>query len=161
MKKLLLMFTLLFALIGNVFAAVDINTASESELDGLKGIGPVKAKAIAAYRKANGPFKSVDDLAKVKGIGKATVDGLRKDVTVAGGSAKTAKAAQPAEKKAADAKVADKKVPEAKAVEQKAPEAKPVAKDAKAKDADKKDEKKGTKKEEKKAAADAKADTKK
>ncbi len=49
---------------------VNINTASAAELaDALDGIGPKKAEAIVAYRTANGPFKIVEDLLKVKGIG--------------------------------------------------------------------------------------------
>jgi competence protein ComEA len=41
--------------------------------ESLKGVGLKKAKAIVAYRKANGPFASIDDLASVKGIGKKTI----------------------------------------------------------------------------------------
>ncbi len=54
-------------------SAIDINTASASELEALPGIGPSKAGAIVADREANGPFASCDDLARVKGIGSATV----------------------------------------------------------------------------------------
>lgn len=53
---------------------VNINTADAATLDRLlDGIGPSKAQAIITYRKANGPFRSAADLAKVKGIGEATV----------------------------------------------------------------------------------------
>lgn len=53
---------------------VNINTASAEELATLlKGIGVKKAQAIVEYREANGPFLTIDDLAKVKGIGDATV----------------------------------------------------------------------------------------
>jgi competence protein ComEA len=101
MKKLLvaLLFAL-FAFSGFAFAGapIDINTATEAQLDGLKGIGPAKAKTIIQYRTKNGPFKSVDDLEKVKGIGKKTVDGFRADVTVGGGA--PAKAAAKADVKA-------------------------------------------------------------
>lgn len=68
-------------------AAVDLNTASQAELEAVKGIGPSKAKAIIAYREKSGGFKSVDDLAKVKGFGKATVDKLKGQFQVAGGGA--------------------------------------------------------------------------
>jgi len=59
----------------NIFAApVDINKASAQEMsESLKGVGLKKAEAIIAYRKANGPFASIDDLANVKGIGEKTI----------------------------------------------------------------------------------------
>ena len=60
----------------SVFAAqpVDINTADAQMLaSSITGIGPSKAQAIVAYRSKNGPFQSVDELAKVKGIGSKTV----------------------------------------------------------------------------------------
>ena len=59
----------------NIFAApVDINKASAQEMsESLKGVGLKKADAIVAYRKANGPFASIDDLANVKGIGEKTI----------------------------------------------------------------------------------------
>lgn len=62
-------------------AAVDINTANESQLESLPGIGPGKAKAIIAERQANGPFKSIDDLDRVKGIGDKTIAELRAQAT--------------------------------------------------------------------------------
>ncbi|WP_260258909.1 ComEA family DNA-binding protein [Vibrio intestinalis] len=53
---------------------VNVNQASAQELaDLLKGIGLKKAQAIVDYRDANGPFKKPEELAKVKGIGEATV----------------------------------------------------------------------------------------
>ena len=62
------------------FAAekVNINTADAATIaENLKGIGEAKAKAIIEYRKANGGFKSVDELTAVKGIGEKTVDANR------------------------------------------------------------------------------------
>ena len=50
---------------------LDINTASASDLDGLPGIGQSFADRIIEYRTTNGPFASVEDLQKVKGIGAA------------------------------------------------------------------------------------------
>lgn len=101
MKKLLVLLvaSLMFSL--PVFAAVDLNTASQTELESLKGVGPKKAQAIIEYRKKNGNFKSADDLEKVPGFGKKTVDGLKKDIKV--GNA-TAAAAGKADKMVKDAK---------------------------------------------------------
>lgn len=57
---------------------VNINTADAATLAGtLRGIGLSKAEAIVAYRNENGPFKSVDDLVNVKGIGSKTLEQLR------------------------------------------------------------------------------------
>ena len=61
---------------------VNINTADEATLMALNGIGESKAKAILEYRQKNGPFKSVDDLMKVKGIGDKTLAQLREQLTV-------------------------------------------------------------------------------
>ena len=82
MKKLFLIIVTLFGLAGAAFAAVNINTATQAELESLQGIGPAKAKAIVDHRKKNGPFKSADDLQNVNGIGPATMKRLRKDLTV-------------------------------------------------------------------------------
>jgi competence protein ComEA len=70
------------------FAAVNINTATQSELEAVKGLGPSKAQSIIAYRDANGSFKSVDDLDKVKGFGKASIDKLKGELTVGPDSSK-------------------------------------------------------------------------
>jgi competence protein ComEA len=78
---------------------VNINTADAGTLDRvLDGVGPSKAEAIVAYRKANGPFKSPDQLAAVKGIGLSTVERNRDRILVAGGAtaAKPAAAGKPA-----------------------------------------------------------------
>jgi competence protein ComEA len=47
---------------------LDINSATAEQLDGLFGIGPVKSQAIVEYRQANGKFKAIEDIMKVKGI---------------------------------------------------------------------------------------------
>ena len=61
---------------------ININTATQSQLETMPGIGPVKAAAIIAYRQEHGAFASVDDLIKVSGIGKKTLSDLRPHVTV-------------------------------------------------------------------------------
>ena len=62
---------------------IDLNTADAATLEHeLKGIGEVKAKAIVAYREANGPFTSVEELLEVKGIGSATLEKNRDKLTV-------------------------------------------------------------------------------
>ena len=54
---------------------VNVNTADAKTLAReLTGVGIARAEAIVAYRQKNGPFKSADDLVKVKGLGKKLVD---------------------------------------------------------------------------------------
>ncbi len=64
---------------------VDINAADASSLQTVKGIGPAKAKAIVAYRQQNGPFKNLDELEKVPGIGKKTLASLKDKLIVGKG----------------------------------------------------------------------------
>ncbi len=52
---------------------IDVNAASESDLLAIRGIGPVRAGAIVADREENGPYESVEELARVRGIGPITV----------------------------------------------------------------------------------------
>ena len=56
---------------------IHINTADEKQLDELPGIGPIMAKRIVEYRNEHGPFASVDELAKVRGIGPEKLEKLR------------------------------------------------------------------------------------
>jgi competence protein ComEA len=58
----------------------DINRATEAEWDELPGIGPSKARAIVEDRERNGPFRSIDDLARVKGIGPKLLERLREAI---------------------------------------------------------------------------------
>lgn len=62
--------------------AVNINTASATELEALPGIGPALAARIVEHREANGPFGSVDELEAVKGISERMVDEMRELITV-------------------------------------------------------------------------------
>ena len=63
-------------------APLDVNTAGVEELDGLPGVGPSTAAAIVEHRATTGPFRSVDDLLEVRGIGDAKLDAIRDLVTV-------------------------------------------------------------------------------
>ena len=55
------------------FATVNINSANIKEFTTLKGVGTKKAEAIVSFRNTIKCFKSIDELTKVKGIGKATI----------------------------------------------------------------------------------------
>ncbi|PLT30940.1 helix-hairpin-helix domain-containing protein [Peribacillus deserti] len=63
-------------------AKVNINTATEEELQTLTGIGPSKAAAILEFRKQNGGFKNADDLKKISGIGDKTFEKIKDRVLV-------------------------------------------------------------------------------
>ena len=63
-------------------AKVNINTADEAGLMSVKGIGEKRAKAIIEYRQKNGPFKTVDDLTKVKGIKAKAFSRIKDQVTI-------------------------------------------------------------------------------
>lgn len=61
---------------------IGLNTASAAELESLPGIGPVLADRIVAHRQAHGPFRQVEDLLSVAGIGEAKLAAIRDLVTV-------------------------------------------------------------------------------
>lgn len=84
MKKIVFTLIVLLGLSFNAIAAVNINTATQAELETLNGIGPTKAKAIVEYRKKQGGFKSIDELENVDGIGSKTLGNIRKDLTLTG-----------------------------------------------------------------------------
>lgn len=99
MKRIVSFLSLLCAMMfwaSMVLAAVDLNTADKAALESVKGIGPKKAEAIIKYRTEHGPFKSVDELANVKGFGKKTIDKIRNEVEVKGASTSAPSKAAPA-----------------------------------------------------------------
>jgi competence protein ComEA len=106
MKKLLLVLALWFAICGVAIAAVNINTATKEELTSLKGIGEKRAQDIIDYRTKNGPFKSVDDLEKVPGIGPGTMKQIRPELTTTGKTVVDKPAATGTKTKAGDTKAA-------------------------------------------------------
>ena len=112
LKKILAVIVMLYAAVAMaVAAAVDVNKATDAQLDAVKGIGPATTKAIAAERKKGGDFKNWEDLiTRVKGIGEKKAEALSKEgLTVNGDSYKPAGAAKKEDKKAeakADAKKA-------------------------------------------------------
>lgn len=61
---------------------ININRASQEELEKLTGIGPSKASSIISYRKREGPFQEIDDLMKVSGIGERTLEQIRDELTL-------------------------------------------------------------------------------
>ena len=81
-------------------AAVEINKASEADLDGLKGVGPATTRQILTERK-KGDFKNWADLmTRVKGIGPARADKLSEQgLTVGGAAYKTTSSAPPAKER--------------------------------------------------------------
>ena len=64
---------------------VNVNTAGIEQLTTVNGIAEWRAERIVAYREANGPFQTVDDLIKVRGIGRGTLNRMLEQITVSGG----------------------------------------------------------------------------
>lgn len=82
-RNIFLATTLMFSALTVWAAPVDINSADAATMaTAMKGIGLSKAQAIVKYRKDNGKFSSIDDLAQVKGIGKKTVEKNKDNITV-------------------------------------------------------------------------------
>ncbi|WP_431289557.1 ComEA family DNA-binding protein [Burkholderia cepacia] len=88
LKKLLMLFVALsLSLAAGLASAVEVNTADQAALESVKGLGPVKSKAIIDERTKNGPFKDADDLAnRVKGLGTKSVGHLEENGLTIGGS---------------------------------------------------------------------------
>jgi competence protein ComEA len=138
-------------------AAVDVNKATEAELDSVKGIGPGTSKVIMDERK-KGSFKSWDDfITRVKGVGEKRAENLSEaGLTVGGTAYKPAATAKKDDKATTAAKKDDKPAMKADDKSAKA-EAKADKKEAKA---DAKAEKAEAKADKKEAKAEAKADKK-
>ncbi len=81
-KSLLLSVLFAFASVAAAAGPVNINTASVEQLTELNGVGEAKAKAIVAYRDEHGAFKSIEQLANVKGIGLKTVEKNRDMISI-------------------------------------------------------------------------------
>ena len=80
---------------GEVPATVNINTASVKELDALPGIGARTAALIVEYRQKNGPFKKIEELMNVRGVGEKSFLKLKPQLTVAPAAAAASKAERP------------------------------------------------------------------
>lgn len=61
---------------------INLNKASQSELETLPGIGPAKAQAIIDYREKNGPFKAIEDIRSISGFGEKTFEKLKDHISV-------------------------------------------------------------------------------
>lgn len=61
---------------------ININTADETELKKIRGVGPVIAGRIIEYRKSNGFFEKIEDIKKVRGIGEKTFEKMKDSITV-------------------------------------------------------------------------------
>jgi competence ComEA-like helix-hairpin-helix protein len=76
---------------------VNINTANSEQLQQVPGIGPATAEKILHMRKTYGPFKSVDDLLAIRGLGAKRLEKMRKYLTVGKSAPKNSPPPQPAE----------------------------------------------------------------
>ena len=74
--RIVLLLFLLGPMAPSALADVNVNTATQIELEALPGIGPAKASAIIQHRETSGPFASLQDLDAVPGIGPATLNNL-------------------------------------------------------------------------------------
>ncbi len=66
-------------------AIVNLNTATAEQLDSLPGVGPKVAARIIEYRQKNGPFKKIEDLMNVRGIGEKNFLKIKDRLTVGSG----------------------------------------------------------------------------
>ncbi|MCO4786870.1 MAG: helix-hairpin-helix domain-containing protein [Marinomonas atlantica] len=75
LKRIVAVSLLFFPALSMAVEPLDINSATSAELDlVMSGVGESKAEAIIVYRDQNGPFSTIEDLTKVKGIGPALLE---------------------------------------------------------------------------------------
>jgi len=79
---ILILFLLAPLALGDEIPKIDLNTATRSQLDGLPGIGPVIAERILELREKSGPFKRIEDLMNIRGIGEKKFLKLKDLITV-------------------------------------------------------------------------------
>jgi competence protein ComEA len=92
MKKLLIALFATFCVANAIAAPVNINTADAKTIsESISGIGQKKAEAIVKYRTEVGPFKTVEELANVSGIGEKTVQKIKNDILLSDSEAATSK----------------------------------------------------------------------
>ncbi|MFZ6708050.1 ComEA family DNA-binding protein [Undibacterium sp. TC9W] len=129
LKKIIFGLMALLAATGFAFADVDVNKGDQAALDGIKGIGPAKSKAIIEERTKNGAFKDWADFeSRVKGIGEKSSTKLSEAGLTVNGQAKPGAAAKPAASAApAKGEKADKATAKAEKAEKPAPAASATA----------------------------------
>src|SRR5678815_2074111 len=131
MKRILGFLAALLAYAGLAFGAVNINSATQEQLESLNGIGPVKAKAIIDYRTKNGRFQALEDIKKVDGIGDVTFQKIKGDIQLTGTTVVPKAAEKSADKPAPAKETAKEKAADTKAkAKEESAEAKAETKDA-------------------------------
>ncbi len=88
---------------GQSAGVVNINTADANQLQLLPKVGPALAARIIDYREANGPFKTVEEIVAVKGIGDSSLEKLEPYLATSGATTLTEKVRLPRAKKTGDA----------------------------------------------------------
>ncbi len=94
MKPLMLLAALFVA--APAYAAVNVNTAQQSELQRTRGLDKHKAKAIIDYRNQNGPLETIDELEQVRGFNRDAIEKVRSQLVLTGPPTTPAVAEKPA-----------------------------------------------------------------